>query len=555
MTRCSTKGAVGTEQRSVRICIFEPTVYLLSDCNEPIRLLIMVDRTSASINSFQPIRFLLTVLLLLVLRVPLAHGAEADSKPNIVYILCDDLGYGDVHALNPERGKIPTPNMDRLAGESMAFTDMHAGSSVCTPSRYGVLTGRYAWRTRLQSGVLDGTGKPLIATDRLTVPTLLKRHGYTTACIGKWHLGLKFGPQIYIDPIADGPLQHGFDSFYGISASLDMPPFVYIENDRFTEVPTVQKKWIRSGPAARDFEAIDVLPTLTRKAVDYVSAHAKDSKAGKPFFLYLAFTSPHTPIVPTTEWKGRSGLGDYGDFVMETDWALGQVLHAIVDGGISDNTLVIFTSDNGCSPAAGIPKLESQGHFPSAQFRGYKADIWDGGHRIPFLARWPGHVKAGSKNDQLSCLTDLMATCAQMTGEKLPDEAGEDSVSLLPALLGDDSGPKHEAVVHHSIHGKFAIREGNWKLEFCPGSGGWGKPGDPEARKEGLPELQLYNMHDDVGEKVNLQGANAPVVKHLTELLEKYIADGRSTPGAAQKNDAKIDLWKRDGKKNEPDTE
>ena len=475
------------------------------------------------------------------LRLAAAADPPAARAPNLVYILCDDLGYGDVHYLNPDRGKIPTPNMDRLGAQGMAFTDCHASSSVCTPSRYSILTGRYCWRTRLQKYVLDGDSPPLIAPDRLTVATLLKRHGYATAAIGKWHLGMTFGHDRYVDRIVDGPTHHGFDAYFGISASLDMPPFVFIENDRFTETPTVTKKWIRTGPAAKDFEAIDVLPTLTRKAVEYIAARGADKK---PFFLYLPLNSPHTPIVPTPQWQGKSGLGSYGDFVMETDDSLGQVLRAIDAAGLRDNTLVMFTSDNGCSPMAGIPDLERQGHYPSAQFRGYKADIWDGGHRIPLLVRWPGKVKPASYCDQLVCLSDLLATCGDLQGDKLPDNAGEDSASLLPALLGLGKAPPHEAIVHHSINGLFAIRRGHWKLELCPGSGGWGKPGDDQARKQGLPPMQLYNMHDDVGEKVNLQGENAKIVADLSQLLGKYIADGRSTPGAAQKNDVAVDIWK-----------
>jgi arylsulfatase A len=488
----------------------------------------------------------LIAALLVTLALTLPARAEAERKlPNIVFILCDDLGYGDVHVLNPQRGKIPTPNIDRLASQGMVFTDAHAGSSVCTPSRYGILTGRYCWRTKVQSGVLNGDSGPIIAPDRITVGALLKQHGYATACLGKWHLGLKFGPKMYADPITDGPLQHGFDYFFGISASLDMPPFAYIENDRFTQVPTVTKKWVRSGPAAADFEAVDVLPALGHKAVDYIAGRAGGAKAGKPFFLYLAFTSPHTPLVPSPQWQGKSPLGPYGDFVMQTDSTAGEVLAALDSAGVADNTLVIFTSDNGCAPYIGVDKLEAQGHFPSAEFRGYKSDIWDGGHRIPFIARWPGKVKPASSSDQLICLSDLLATCAEMTGTKLPDNAGEDSVSILPALSGTDKAPLREAVVHHSINGLFAIRQGNWKLELCAGSGGWGKPGDAAALKQGLPPIQLYDMTKDVGEKTNVQSAYPETVERLTKLLEKYVADGRSTPGAVQKNDVPVVIFKK----------
>lgn len=477
--------------------------------------------------------------------------AAETQRPNILYILADDLGYGDVRAFNPE-GKIPTPNLDRLAAQGMRFTDAHSGSAVCTPTRYGILTGRYAWRTRLQSGVLGGYSPPLIAPGRLTVPALLRRHGYTTAGMGKWHLGLGLarkpgvpargdGSDVdFAAPIQDGPTAHGFDSFYGISASLDMPPFVFINNDRFASVPDVEKQWLRKGLAARDFEAVEVLPTLARKATEFLGRQT----AGKPFFLYLALTSPHTPIVPTAEWQGKSGLNPYADFVMQTDDAIGEVLKALDRAGLADNTLVLFASDNGCSPAAKVGELEAKGHHPSAQFRGYKADIWDGGHRIPLLARWPGHIRAGASSDQLTCLTDLMATCADILGERLPADAGEDSVSILPALLGKDTGPLREAVVHHSIEGKFAIRQGKWKLDLCPGSGGWSAPKDPAARRQGLPETQLYDMSQDAGERTNQQAQHPELVAKMTALLERYVSDGRSTPGPRQKNDVPVDFRK-----------
>ena len=487
--------------------------------------------------------------------------ASAATSPNIVYVLCDDLGYGDVQYLNPLRGKIPTPNIDRLARQGMIFTDAHSGSSVCTPTRYGILTGRYAWRTRLQSGVLFGLSAPLIARDRLTVASLLKRAGYHTACIGKWHLGLGWAGQKtddpdlrgvtvdYTQPLSDSPLAHGFDSFFGITGSLDMPPFVWIENDHLTEQPTAKKKWVRAGVAGPSFEAVDVLPTLTRKAAGYIGSRAADAKAGKPFFLYLPFTSPHAPIVPSPEWQGKSGLNPYADFVMQTDHCLGQVLDALEKNGLVESTLVVFTSDNGCSPVANINELESKGHYPSAQFRGYKADIWDGGHRIPFICRWPAKIKAGTSSSQLVCLTDLMATCAELLGERLPGNAGEDSVSLLPALFGSDRVPLHEAVVHHSINGMFSIRQGPWKLELCPGSGGWGAPGDPAARKAGLPPVQLYNMELAADEQKNLQAEHPEIVAKLTKLLERFVAEGRSTPGAPQTNDAPIVIRKPVGKK------
>jgi arylsulfatase A len=477
--------------------------------------------------------------------------ALAASHPNILYILCDDLGIGDIHAFNLSRGKIATPHVDALAAQGMSFTDAHSADSVCTPSRYGILTGRYAWRTHLQKGVLNGmTSKPLIADSQLTVPSFLKAHGYETAIIGKWHLGLGTGEgaKEFTDPLTDGPLQHGFDYFFGISASLDMPPFVYIENQKFTEVPTTTKKWGRTGPAAADFDAINVLPDLTHKAEQYIAGHAADAKSGKPFFLYLAFSAPHTPILPTPEWQGKSHLGPYGDFVMEVDDCTGKVLKALDDAGVADNTLVVFTSDNGCSPAANVKLLESEGHYPSADYRGYKADIWDGGHRIPFIARWPGKIQPASHTSQLTCLTDLFATVADIYGEKLPDNAAEDSVSMLPVLTGAPvSAPdsQRQTVVHHSIDGYFAIREGKWKLELCAGSGGWAAPREYAAEEEKLPMTQLYDMDTDEGETQNVAADHPDVVKDLTALLDKYIADGRSTPGPDEPNDAKIVVRKK----------
>ncbi len=481
----------------------------------------------------------------------LSAAERVPAKPNLVFVLADDLGYGDVHCLNPGGGKIATPNLDRLAAQGMTFTDAHSGSSVCTPTRYGIMTGRYAWRTRLKSGVLGGFSPPLLEAGRLTVPALLRQHGYHTACVGKWHLGMtwprkdggSYDDTIQGDakdkaamdagnwtaPIGNGPTACGFDSYFGISASLDMPPFVFIRDDRVLAVPTTEKKWIRRGPAAADFEAVDVLPALTAEAVAYIGARAAAAKAGTPFFLYLALSAPHTPVVPSEGWKGRSGLGDYADFVMQTDAAVGQVLAALEAQGLANDTLVLFTSDNGFAPAADPDgRLRAQGHVPSAEFRGLKSDIWEGGHRVPFFARWPGHVKAGVTCDRLICLTDLMATCAELLGAALPEDAGEDSVSFLGALLETAAPAPREAVVHHSISGRFAIRQGRWKLILCPGSGGWGTPTDPEAEKSSLPAVQLYDLETDRAETKNLSAEKPEEVARLRALLEKYIAEGRS---------------------------
>jgi len=503
--------------------------------------------------------FSLTAAFGLILLPDFSRAAPAKNPPNVVFILADDLGIGDPGCYNPS-SMIRTPNLDRMAAQGMRFTDAHSPSSVCTPTRYGIMTGRYAWRTRLQKGVLFGLSAPLIAPDRPTVASLLKQAGYRTACFGKWHLGLgwagnttddgdlKGGKVDYAKPLTDGPVTHGFDTFFGIPASLDMPPFVWVDNDRVTEQPTATKKWLRQGPAGPSFEAVDVLPTLTKKTVGYIEAHAADAKAGKPFFIYLPLNSPHTPIVPSPEWQGKSGISAYADFVMQTDHSVGQILDALDKSGLADNTLVFFTSDNGCSPAANVKELESKGHYPSAQFRGYKADIWEGGHRVPFICRWPGKVKAGSTSRQVICLTDLMATCAELVGLSVPVNAGEDSVSILPALLGTDTRPLRASVVHHSSNGMFALRQGDWKLELCPGSGGWCEPRDPVALQQGLPMAQLYDFGKSTDEQQNLQAANPEVIAKMRGELEKIVKDGRSTPGASQKNDVDVVIDKPVGK-------
>jgi len=477
-------------------------------------------------------------------------GAEV-RRPNIVFILADDLGYGDVQCLNPEHGKICTPHMDRLAAQGMVFTDAHSGSSLCSPTRYGILTGRYAWRSRLQSGVLRPYDPPLIAPDRLTVPGLLANSGYQTACIGKWHLGWKWpreGKTVVFDrPIAEGPTTRGFHYYFGTDVP-NYPPYGFLENAHLVEQPTAWRpadaKLFLSypGPMAPGWQFDQILPKLAAKAVEYVGQHASDKQ---PFFLYFTLTSPHEPIAPSAEFRGKSGISPVADFIMETDWAVGQVMEALEKNGLAENTLLIFTADNGHCPYTGLKPFVDAGHWVSQRFRGFKSDIWEGGHRIPFMARWPGQVKAGSTCEQLICLTDLMASCADLLGKKLPDRAGEDSVSILPALRGSSAGPHHGAVVHHSGNGRFSLRQGKWKLELCPGSGGWSQPSDAQAAKKGLPSVQLYDMSQDDTERVNVQEKYPEVVERLTRLLEKYVTEGRSTPGTPQRNDVHVDVWKQ----------
>jgi len=511
-------------------------------------------------------------ILTLFFCLGLIANAHAASKPNFIFILCDDLGYGDVQILNKE-GKIPTPNMDRIGREGMIFTDAHTSSSVCTPTRYGVMTGRYNWRSKLQNGVLGGLSPRLIEQGRMTVASMLKEQGYATACIGKWHLGMDWAridggdvsdltiesrEQVwnvdYSKPIKNGPNSVGFDYYFGIAASLDMVPYCFIKNDQVTALPTEDRTiemmagrtggTTRQGPAAPGFTGYEVLPTLRDQAVGWIKERAADAKAGKPFFLYLPLASPHTPILPNKEWQGKSGLNPYGDFVMETDAAVGTLLKTLDDEGLTEDTFVVFTSDNGCSPSAKFDELLAKGHNPSYEFRGHKADIYDGGHRVAFMVRWPAGVKAGGKSDQLVCLTDFMATAAEVAGVKLPESAAEDSFSFLPALKGEPRDGRRSIVVHHSIGGYFAVREGRWKLELCPGSGGWSAP-RPGQEPAGSPPVQLYDLQADIGEQHNLESQAPEVVARLTKVLEQYVAEGRSTPGAPQQNAVPIEIHKK----------
>ncbi len=518
--------------------------------------------------------------LLLIALLPSIPGlqveAKANTSPNIIFILADDWGQGDVNAYGGDRCKVDTPNMDRLAAVGMKFTDAHSSSSVCTPTRYGVMTGRYNWRSTLKKGVLNGYSPALIQSDRLTLPKFLKQNGYTTGAIGKWHLGMDFpttdGKPAKSDAetaeeiaskcnvdwrgvIRNGPNSVGFDYFWGISASLDMPPYIWIENDRFVGECTTIKAFHRPGPAEASFEDYDVLPTIASKAEHFVRQHAMSHN---PFFLYVPLNSPHTPISPSASFKGKSSLGEYGDFIMETDWAIGKIIASVEQAGIAGNTLIIVTADNGCSPAAtrnekseGIifrmgddAPFDPAGHYSSNIYRGHKADIYEGGHRVPYLARWDGEVKPGSIANEPICLVDLFATCADIIGEPYPDNAAEDSVSILPILLGTNKDPVREAVIHHSINGSFAIRKGDWKLAFCPGSGGWSDP-RPNTFNKKDPDhwLQLFNLADDPAETTNLVTEHPERVKQLTKLAQSYIDKGRSTPGKAQANDGTTMLY------------
>lgn len=480
------------------------------------------------LDSFAPLALLCTALLACPSQTP---AAEKTDLPNIVLILADDLGYGDPHCYNKE-SKIPTPNLDRLAAQSMRFTDAHTPCAVCTPTRYGLLTGRYCWRTSLKRGVLNGYSPMLIEPGRLTLASLLKQRGYATAGIGKWHLGLGDAARTdFSKPLKPGPRSVGFDWYFGISASLDMPPYAFIENEGLTEAPTgmiegrplnhQKGDFWRAGALAPHFKHIDVLPTLTEKAIGFVHKQSAD----KPFFLYLALTAPHTPWMPTAAFRGKSKAGYYGDFVAQVDASVGRVLQTLADAKLSESTLLIFTSDNGApwSPA----DIEKWDHRANGGLRGQKGDIWEGGHRVPFMARWPGHIAAGSTSKELICLTDMLATVAALIGGKLPDDAGEDSYNILPALRGDKT--MREAIVHSSGDGTLAIRQGPWKLALALGSHGFSAPHDIKP-KPGEAQGQLYNLDDDPREQTNLWLAKPEIVKRLTALLDKYKREGRSRP-------------------------
>ena len=450
------------------------------------------------------------------------------------------MGYGELQCLN-SKGKIKTPGLDSIAKSGMIFTDAHSGSSVCTPTRYGLITGRYAWRTKLQKGVMTG-GDSLVAKETLTIAEMLKTKGYETVMIGKWHLGMKFdgehkqgkGKVKKGAKVTHGPIDYaGFDKFYGFHYARQMD------------------LWIEDMEVTQNLEAEEMLPKLTETAESYIAAR-KDSK--KPFFMYIPWNAPHSPVVPSAEWLGKSGINKHADFVMQTDNSYARVVQALKDAGKFENTLIICSSDNGTSPGtSGVKALTAAGHDPSGGLRGMKADIWDGGHRVPFIVTWPGKVEAGSRCYDLVCITDLIATTAEIIGYEFKDEDAVDSFSFISSLAGEKG--TREDVIHHSISGLFSIREKQWKLACCPGSGGWGSPRDGAAlKKNGVDSplnYQLYDMSKDQAEKNNLAEKHPEIVQRLRKKLDAQIAAGRTTKGKAQTNDAdiKVDKWKKGSKK------
>jgi len=487
-----------------------------------------------------------SILLLLAL---LGAVVNAASKPNVVIILADDLGYGDVQCYNPERGKIATPHMDSLAKSGMRFTDAHTSSGVCSPTRYALLTGRYHWRKRLQSGIVSYLEEPLIVPRRLTIAGLLKEHGYRTAAVGKWHLGWDFQltaeerkllkgyrkaasdttdedraawRTIYSREFRGGPVTVGFDSYFGTDVP-NWPPFCFIENNRTVGIPEEllpadalkNNQASLPGPALKDWKLENILPALADRACAFIEDAAAKPE---PFFLYMPLTAPHTPISPTAEWRGKSGLSAYADFVMQTDAVVGRVLASLEKSGAAEKTLVIFTSDNGCAPYIGAKEMEAKGHFPSGPWRGYKADAWEGGHRVPFVVRWPGVVQAGTRCDALVQQTDIIATVAEMLDTKLPSNAGEDSVSLMSLLKGGEK-PIREYAVSHASSGLPALRRGSLKIIFGAGGGGFNRT----ARGAGEAAGQLYDLAADPGETRNLWKEKPELVAEFTAAMERIV--------------------------------
>lgn len=462
------------------------------------------------------------------------EGTPGQRLPNVVIILVDDMGYGDPGCFNPQ-SKIPTPNIDALARDGMRFTDAQAPGAVCHPSRYGLLTGCYPFRT----DVSVWPRKPVIDRGQMTIASLLKSRGYRTAMVGKWHLG--FDEQGYDKPLRGGPVDRGFDSFFGIRASTDIPPYFYIRDDRAVAPPTghieashsegwspVQGAFWRAGGIAPDLKLEDVLPRFTDEAIRVIGEHEK-SGGDRPLMLYLAYPAPHTPWLPSQEFVGRSGAGMYGDFAMMVDAMIGRVLAALDDAGMAENTLLICTSDNG--PVWYDRDVERFGHDSAGGLRGMKGDAWEAGHRMPLIVRWPGKVKAGSNTAQTICFTDVLATLAEIVGQPIPEGQATDSFSFLNVLLGEqpEDQPVRGPVVVPSCRGMMTIRSGPWKLIAGLGSGGFLHPKRGDRKPRG-PQGQLYNLADDPGETQNLYQQRPDIVRRLEEELARIRQSGQRRP-------------------------
>lgn len=493
---------------------------------------------------------LFTPLFLLLL----TPGVMAQSdRPNIVIILADDLGYGDLRSFNQD-SKIPTPNLDQLAREGIRLTDAHSPSSVCTPTRYGILTGRYPWRSRLKSGVLPPFGAPLLEDGRLTLAEMLRKRGYATAAIGKWHLGWDWPtrqgekPGVtpeglsnvdYTRPLANGPVARGFDYYYGVDLP-NFPPYVFIENDRALGIPTEpipsgNPNINRKGPMVKDWDPVAILPRLEERALRYIASRAGNEQ---PFFLYFPLTSPHYPVVPTAEFRGKSGAGDYGDFVMQTDATVGAVMEALRKHGLAKNTLIVFTSDNGPEVASEVAigaydRIQRYGHVSMDRWRGVKRDSREGGHRVPFVARWPGRIPAGSVSAALFGQVDLMATIARLVGYRLPTGAAPDSIDQLAVLLGKEPkrSPRTELVYHQS-NGHLALRLGDWVFVDSPTCGDGNKEPEWFRSQRKADECRapgaLYDLRTDPGQRQNVYDLHPDKVREFRARLDRLRQDEMS---------------------------
>lgn len=498
-----------------------------------------------------------SLFALLVTGLMLGHAGVSianDAKPNVIVIYTDDQGYGDVSELNA-KSKFQTPNMDRLAREGVAFTNGHSADSVCTPSRYGVLTGRYPWRTVRKQGVLGAEAPCMIADGRVTLATLFKDHGYHTALVGKWHLGMDFpgtpGDRDWSQPIQDMPLDKGFDYFYGIPASLNygvlawfegrhakVPPTVYTnkkKNPRYVDyriMPPYEAKPGKSNDPTRtvktnfevaaDFIDNQCLTRFTDKAIEWMGARVADAKTGTPFFLYLPYTSPHYPVCPLPEFHGQGDAGAYGEFLIETDYHVGRIFKFLETSGLDQDTLIVFTSDNG-PEKSWTERLEKYSHDSRGGLRDGKRSVYEGGHRVPFLVRWPGGIEQpGRRSDRLVSQTDLLATFADLLGTKLPDNAGEDSHSFASALVHAQADDQRVPFVSHDSRDmRYAITDGTWKLVL------------PSRKKP----AELYDLSTDVAESNNVATDHPELVDALQTKMNTLVTQGRSTPGSIQSND------------------
>lgn len=492
---------------------------------------------------------------------PAVQQPTAPVLPNIVIILADDMGYGDVSALNPQ-SRIRTPALDAMVREGISFTSAHAGASVCTPSRYGLLTGRLAFRTPAAASGISGFDRPVIEPGRETLATLLKRSGYTTACVGKWHLGfdwaLKDGADKmsfdaitgysnvdYGKPIQNGPNDYGFDYSFIHPASLDIPPYVFVRDHQVVDQEIIlttdvyprrmentvyswDKKhsndqgvywekgvWWRQGEMSESFRVEDCQSEILKEGLSFIE-RASESPDKNPFFLYMPLTGPHTPWIPVEKFKGKSSIGLYGDFVLEIDDIVAQVTNLLKEKGLYENTLVVFSSDNGAYWPQ--EEIDLYGHDSNQGRRGQKGDVWDGGHRVPLVVTWPAGISVSGFFDNLVSLTDIMATLSEITSQPLPAGQADDSFSFLPVLKGDFEHLVRSSMVHHSSGRMYSIRQGEWKFIDGLGSGGFTAP-TVEQPVPGGPAGQLYQISSDALEQQNLYLSQPEKVKEMKALL------------------------------------